>query len=90
MGGLGECVADEGNYVAPAGSNLTDCSTATDGGQIANARQWCTAEQLAVAPGAWNDQNALFDVSFSGAARPLPLRRTDPRLCPSRRCCGPR
>ena len=62
MGGLGECVADEGNYVSPSGSNLTDCSAATDGGQIANARQWCTAEQLAVAPGAYNDQNALFDV----------------------------
>ena len=62
MGGLGECVADEGNWVSPAGPNLTDCTSA-NAGQIANARQWCTAEQLANnSPGAWNDQNSLFDV----------------------------
>ena len=58
-GGLGRNVVEEGNWVIPAGPNLTDCSTA-NAGQLTNG-QWCTAEMLAASSGATNDQNALFD-----------------------------
>ena len=59
MGGLGEYVQPEGNWIMPAGPNLTDCTGAAQG-RLTNA-QWCTAEALARASGAWNDQNMLFD-----------------------------